>query len=74
MGIDRKIRMVLVKNDFTDVLDKHMRRATSKRDRFDIAASALFVAAGYLGEAAGSQKEDDALTIAATLLRENKIR
>lgn len=76
MGTERKLRMVLAKNDFSDALGKHTRYATTPRDKRDVAASALFVAAGYLGRSYGLTEDrlDEAMGLAATLLRENKIR
>lgn len=70
---ERKLKMVLAKNDFADVLEKHMRGAETDLDRLDIAASALFVAAGFLGGTYG-MNEEDSKNLAASLLRESKLR
>lgn len=74
-GTERKLRMILVKNDFSDLIEKHMRRCDTKAEAFDVAAAALFVAAGYLGRAKGMKESQtqDALTLASTLLRESKL-
>lgn len=76
MSIDRKLKMVLTRNDFEDVLEKHMRRAKSQKERVDVAASALMVSAASMAVVMAGKviSEDDAIDTAIKFLREMRRR